>query len=158
MSKVEKEHQRGSLSADNEIFAAELVRLGYSKTGRRQQMRLFASLNAWLDDAGLSADDLDGLSIEAFFNARKAAREKLWSVRWLAPLVGLRQATGRVWPARARPVGPLQAVLDDYESYLRSERGLAAGTITAYVRVAREFLDDCSASAGLGLDVVTASG
>lgn len=157
MSKVEKERLRGPLSADAESFAAELVRLRYSKTGRRQQMRLFVSLSAWLDDAGLAADDLDGVAVEAFFDARRAVREKLWSVRSLAPLVGLLQARGRVWPLPARPVSPFQLVIYDYESYLRNERGLAVGTIAAYVRVGREFLDDCSGSAGLGLGAVTAS-
>ena len=156
MSKVEEERLRGPLSVDVEWFAAELVRLGYSKTGRRQQMRLFVALSGWLDDAGLSADDLDGTAIEAFLDARRAAREKLWSVRSLSPLLGLWQATGRSWPVPATPVGPCQAVIDDYGRYLRSERGLALGTIAAYVRVAREFLDNVD-SVGLGLDVVTAS-
>ena len=156
MSKVEEERLRGPLSVDVEWFAAELVRLGYSKTGRRQQMRLFVSLSGWLDDAGLSADDLDGPAIEVFLDARRAAREKLWSVRSLAPLLGLWQATGRSWPVPATPVGPFQAVIDDYGRYLRSERGLAVGTIAAYLRVAREFLDNVD-SVGLGLDVVTAS-
>lgn len=156
MSKVEKEGLRGPLSGDVEGFAAELVRLGYSKTGRRQQMRLFVSLSGWLDDAGLSADDLDGMAIEAFLDTRRTAREKLWSVRSLEPLVGLWQATGRSWPVPATPVGPFQAVIDDYGRYLKSERGLALGTIAAYVRAAREFLDNVD-SVGLGLDVVTAS-
>lgn len=156
MSKVEEERLRGPLSVDVEWFAAELVRLGYSKTGRRQQMRLFVSLSGWLDDAGLSADDLDGMAIEAFLDTRRAAREKLWSVRSLEPLVGLWQAAGRSWPVPATPVGPFQAVIDDYGRYLKSERGLALGTIAAYVRVAREFLDHVD-SVGLGLDVVTAS-
>jgi integrase/recombinase XerD len=157
MSKVEKERLRGPLSADAESFASELVRLGYSKTGRRQQMRLFVSLNAWLDDADLSADGLDDGAVEAFLAGRRATREKLWSTRSLAPLVGFLQARGRAWPVPARPVGPLQAVVDDYESYLRNERGLADGTIAAYVRVAGEFLDACSDSAVLGLEGVTAS-
>ncbi len=45
MSKVGKECLRGPLSGDAVGFAGELVRLGYSKTGRRQQMHLFASLS-----------------------------------------------------------------------------------------------------------------
>lgn len=156
MSKVGKQRLRGPLSADVESFGAELVRLGYSRTGGRQQMRLFVSLSGWLDDAGLSADDLDGAAIEAFLDARRAAREKLWSVRSLAPLMGLWQATGQVGPVPATPVGPFQVIIDDYGRYLKRERGLAVGTIAAYVRVAREFLDHLG-SVGLGLDVVTAS-
>lgn len=156
MSKVGKQRLRGPLSADVEGFAAELVRLGYSRTGGRQQMRLFVSLSGWLDDAGLSVDDLDGVAIEAFLDARRAEREKLWSVRLLAPLMGLLQASGRAWSIPATPVGPFQVVIDDFGRYLKSERGLAVGTIVAYVRVAREFLDNVD-SAGLGLDMVTAS-
>jgi integrase/recombinase XerD len=155
MSKVGKERLRGPLSADAEGFAAELVRLGYSKTGRHQQIRLFASLSAWLDDADLATEDLDEVAVVAFLGARRAAREKLWSTRSLAPLVAFLGAMGRPWPPPARPAGPLQAVIDDYERHLRNERGLAEGTITAYVRVARELLDDCSGPAGPGLEAVT---
>ncbi len=98
------------------------------------------------------------MEVEAFLDARMAATKKLRSVRSLAALVGFLQATGRSWPAPARPVGPLQAVIDDYESYLRIERGLAEGTIAGYGRVAREFLDGCLGSSGLDLEAVTAAG
>ena len=49
-------------------------------------------------------------------------------------------------------------MIDDYESYLRIERGLAEGTIAGYGRVAREFLDGCLGSSGLDLEAVTAAG
>jgi integrase/recombinase XerD len=157
MSKVGVIRLRGPLSADAAGFAAEVVRLGYSKTGRRQQMDLFASLSAWLDDADLGLDGLDGAAVEAFLEARRAATKKLWSARSLAPLAGFLGATGRSWPSPARPAGPCQAVVDDYERYLKNERGLAEGTIAGYVRVARDFLDDCSSVTGRGLEAVTAA-
>ena len=157
MSKVGAVRLRGPLSADAAGFAAELVRLGYSKTGRRQQMELFASLSAWLDDADLGLDGLDGAAVEAFLDARRARTEKLWSARSLAPLAGFLGAMGRSWPPPERPAGPCQAVVDDYERYLKNERGLAEGTIAGYVRVARDFLDDCSSVTGPGLEAVTAA-
>jgi integrase/recombinase XerD len=157
MSKLGVVRLRGSLSVDAAGFAEELIRLGYSKTGRRQQMELFVSLSAWLDDADLSLDDLDGVAVEAFLDARRAAREKLWSARSFAPLAGFLGATGRSWPAPARPAGPFQAVVDDYERCLRNERGLAEGTLAGYIRVAQDFLDDCSSTTGPGLEAVTAA-
>ena len=148
----------GPLAGDAAGFAAELVRLGYSRSAAKKQLGMLAKLSVWLDDEGLAVDDVATGRVEPFFEARREAGvANLRTRRALVPLVGYLRRVDRLGELRSLVVdSPVEMLVGRYRLYLSRERGLVEGTVAGYLRVARTFLAERLTEVGLDLDGLTA--
>lgn len=158
MSKRWGESLRGPLAGEAAGFAAELVRLGYSGSAAKKQRLMLAKLSVWLDEEGLTVDDVATGQVEPFFDARREAGiVNLRTRRALVPLVGYLRRLGRLGEVRSLVVdSPVEMLVGRYRVYLGRERGLVDGTVAGYVRVARALLAERLTEVGLDLDGLTA--
>jgi integrase/recombinase XerD len=157
MSTLRVEGLSGPLGDIAVGFEEDLARQGYSETGRYEQLRLLRALSGWLEEHDLGIDAVGGERVGAFLKARRELGSKLHTTRSLAPLVEYLNAVGLLETSERPAMGAYEAFVEQYRRYLRVERGLNEGTAAGYVRVAREFLDDCASGSELALEGVTAS-
>ncbi|MDP9294082.1 MAG: site-specific integrase [Actinomycetota bacterium] len=137
-------------------FAAELVRLGFTRNTIACQLRLMAHVSSWLAGKELEAG-LTAAVVEEFFAFRRAAgHATLRSPRALEPLLAHLRELGVVQPAVAVAATPAEGLLERYRCYLLDERGLAAGTVRGYVDIVRSFVVGRGAADGSGLEGLTA--
>jgi integrase/recombinase XerD len=119
-----------------------LLGRGYALVTTASQLQLMAHVSRWLEREGLTAAALAGPEPARFLAARHAAgTRKPETVAGLRPLLDYLGELGVLTP------GPPQAPLDaaavliaEFAEYLRSERGLAESTVTAYSSRAARFL------------------
>ncbi len=132
----------GPLLPYAEGFRVELARLGYTPLSAANQLRLVAHLSRWLQASDRRVEDLVSQVVDEFLKTRRAAGYTCWlSRRGLAPLLGYLRSIGAV-PPEELVVRP--ALVEQYSSYLRSERALVETTIRHYVETAVLFLDALS--------------
>lgn len=140
-------------------FAEELGRQGYAPSSVVAQVQLMAHLSRWMAQQDLAGNELSSERVGQFVRARRAAGYRhLVSSRSLSRLLGHLASLGvvQVPPARVADT-PVEVLVERYGTYLVGERGLAAGTVRAYVRVAGLFLSWISSGAGLELGELTAA-
>jgi integrase/recombinase XerD len=124
-------------------FVVELVGQGYRPGSMRRQLELMAHLSGWLAGQGLEPAGLAEETAERFLEVRRERDVGLRSRRALRPLVGYLRGLG-VIPERAVSADtPVERLLLDYRDYLVRERGLTAGSVGHWERVARLFLAEC---------------
>ena len=142
----------GPLGPYAEGFRAELARQGYASSSAVNQLKLVGHLSRWMTMGGLSAPELVPAEIERYVAARRAARYRHnLSDQGLRPLLEYLRGLGILTePAPPGPATPRERLLEDYVSYLRAERSLAAGTVRYYLRFARLFISSVSDETGLG--------
>jgi integrase len=140
-------------------FRAELEAQGYRPHAVSNQLQLMAHVSRWLTGRGLVVGDLTPDRVEEFLVARRAAGYVLWrSAKGVAPLLAHLGHLGVLPVCEAvTVVTPAEELLERYRVYLVEERGLAAGTVTGYLHVARLFLTTRPQVLGLGLGALTAS-
>lgn len=140
-------------------FRAELEAQGYRPNAVSDQLRLMAHVSRWLADRGLDVGDLTPDRVEEFLVARRSAGYVLWlSSKGVAPLLAyLRRLALVAVPEPAVATTPAEHLLERYRAYLIEERGLAAGTATSYLHVAKLFLATRPQVPGLGFEGLTAS-
>jgi len=102
---------------------------------------LIADLSAWLAGQGLDAGDLAGPAADRFWDDLRARGSYLVKGTSLRPLLDYLRGIGVLPEHAGGPASAADALLHEYERYLRAERG--AGEVTAghYLRHAHEFLD-----------------
>ena len=136
--------QRNPLLVQVLPFADSLMESGYAATTIQSKLGLLIDLGEWLRRRGLAVKDLDERRIETFITDRRRKgllrRGDRTTVRQLLDHLRERHVVQRVTPTC--DVSPLAAILDRYEKYLRSERGLTTATIINYLPFARKFLSD----------------
>jgi integrase/recombinase XerD len=133
-------------------FCAELARQGYARSSAVEQLKLVAHLSRWMSGESLSAGELTPERVKQFAAARRAGgRRHFLSPQGLLPLRGYLVKLGVAGPAPQVVASPADMLVERYRAYLAGERGLAAGTVRYYERVARRFLS--LTSSGEGLDV-----
>ena len=133
-------------------FCAELARQGYARSSAVEQLKLVAHLSRWMSGESLSAGELTPERVEQFVAARRAGgRRHFLSPQGLLPLRGYLVKLGVAGSAPQVAASPADMLVERYRAYLAGERGLAAGTVRYYERVARRFLS--LTSSGEGLDV-----
>lgn len=134
-------------------FRAELARLGYSTSAANRHLVLMSHLGRWLDREDLDVAAVATEAMEGFFDLRRAAGYvNLPTVRSLAPLTGYLCRIGVLGePQAPAPAGPVETLLADYRDYLLGQRGLVEGSVRFYVRLARVFVAERNAPAGLSL-------
>ncbi len=135
----------GPLAGFADGYWAHLIERGYSRSGARDQLALLADASRWMEAEGL---DLVALTSPVMLGRRVAWRREQGYERSLSPLslrgvVGYLDGLG-VLARDEGPVSPVDELLDALGRYLLQERGLAAGTVRLYVRVARRFLSERS--------------
>ena len=122
-------------------FAAYLAGRGYTKSSVDHHLYLIADLSAWLAGQGLDAGDLAGPAADRFWDDLHARGSYLVKGTSLKPLLDYLRGIGVLPEQAGGPASAADALLHEYERYLRAERG--AGEVTAghYLRHAHEFLD-----------------
>jgi integrase/recombinase XerD len=131
-------------------FCVELIERGWAPSSALQQMKLMACLSRWMAAEQVGVGELSPERVQRFVAWRCAAGYRHFrSSRGLAPLLSYLRALG-VAPEPVAPLadGPIDVLVERYRAYLLGERGLAAGTVRYYERVARMFLVQISAPAG----------
>jgi len=150
---------RGPLRPYAAGYAAELVRVGYTASGATLQLRLVASLSAWLEAEGLAPGTLSAAQVERFLAARRAAGHTRYaSVRAMRPPLGYLRRLGVVPEApEPEPDAPVDRLLTRYRRFLTVERGLAPTTACGYLAAVRPFLASRVTLTGLDLADLTAA-
>src|SRR5260370_30677021 len=140
-------HDRAKVAAGQRLadlaagFAAYLVGRGYAKSSVDHHLYLMADLSAWLAGQGLDAGDLAGPAAGRFWDGLRARGSYLVKGTSLKPLLDYLRGIGVLPEQGGGPPSPADALLHEYEPYLRAECG--AGEVTAghYLQHAHEFLD-----------------
>jgi integrase/recombinase XerD len=144
----------GALALHIDGFAAFLFGAGYASTTVHEKSDLLADLSHWLDRHGLPLDALD----EGRFARFHADRRRRGKERRIEAMTG-RQLLGYLRdldciPALPQKIDrtPLGDLTQDFERFLRSERGLSAATLANYLPIARCFLIEHFGRRALRLD------
>lgn len=134
-------------------FAGELERLGFTANSGRQQMGLVSHLSRWLAAEGLAAAALDGVVVERFCAARRAAGyTNHLTPKALEHLLAHLRGLGVVAPVLAAPAeGPVEELLECFRAYLAAERGLVDAAAAGYVHAVRPFVDGLCGPDGIEL-------
>jgi integrase/recombinase XerD len=130
----------GSLEPYAAGFIAELLGRGYRPRSVRGQLELMAHLSRWLVEQGLEPGGLTEETAERFLAVRRERGVSLRSWRALGPLVVYLRGLGAVPEAVASADTPVERLVSEYREYLVRERGLTAGSVAHWERVARLFL------------------
>ena len=136
----------GPLLAYADGFRQDLAERGYTPLSADQHLRLMAHLGRWLTDEELALGQLTDRAAARFLRARRDEGYVTLACAGSARvLLGYLRGRGLVpQPVTTATLTPVDVLLADYRHYLAVERGLAAGTITYYLPVARLFLTECS--------------
>jgi len=131
-------------------FRVELARRGYARDSAAQRMQLVACLSRWMAAEQVAVDELTPARAEQFIRWRRAAGYRHFrTVQGLAPLLGHLCELGVLAEQEpSRPDTPVDVLMERYRRYLLDERGLAAGTVRYYKRIARSFLAEVSETDG----------
>jgi integrase/recombinase XerD len=131
----------GPLAGQASGFAAYLAGRGYAKSSVEHHLYLMADLSAWLSGQGLDAGALAGPAADRFWEDLRARESYLVKGTSLKPLLEYLRRIGVLPEQGGGPASAADALLREYERYLRAGRG--AGEVTAYhyLRHAHEFLD-----------------
>ena len=158
MSNPSRVRVTGPLEPYASGFRQELAGQGYTPNAASNQLQLMAHTSRWLVSRELGAGELTPARVEEFLAARRAEGYTLWlSTKAMAPVMTYLRGLGAVpTPAPVDPATPAEGLLELYRAYLVQERGLAAGTVTSYLHVARIFLFARSPVGDLDLDQLSA--
>ena len=130
----------GPLAPYADGFVVELVARGYRPRSVGGQLELMAHLSRWLIEQGVEPDGLTPGMADRFLGVRRERDVSLRSWRALDPLVGYLRGLGVVPKLAALADSPVDRLLADYRDYLLRERGLTAGSVAHWERIARLFL------------------
>jgi len=141
-SKVAEVRVPGPLAPFAAEFRSTLLASGYTPLSAVVQLRLMVHLSRWLGARELSAADLTDERVGQYLAERREAGYKgLITLRGLNHILGVLAACGfRPLADPTMPAPGTPVLLAGFERYLRTERGLAASTTTAYVTRAARFL------------------
>jgi len=120
-------------------FTSSLVEQGYADGTVRWKLKLVTNFVRWLKRSRLAVADLEEPLVKAFL--KRKHRKRRGDLRTLQQFLDhLRRQD--VIPARKLPCdrSPLAHLLNQYETHLRTERGLVAHTILEYQFFVRKFL------------------
>jgi integrase len=103
-----------------------------------------AHLSRWLVEQGVEPDRLTPGMADRFLEVRRAGDVSLRSWRALDPLVGYLRGLGVIPKLAASADSPVDRLLAEYRDYLLRERGLTAGSVAHWERIAGLFLAERS--------------
>jgi site-specific recombinase XerD len=134
----------GPLGAHIDSFAQILEVQGYKKSTAKYKITIIADFSRWLDQQGVSATDLDEITLNKFllYRGRRGSIFKIEPPTLQKFLKSLRE-TGVVQDAvRVDDDSKLKHIECGFAKYLAQERGLEQITIDSYLPIARKFLSD----------------
>lgn len=136
---ADKRLQHNPLRLHLRTFATSLLEYGYTDGTIHSKLWLLGDLERWLRRTKLAVTHLDEQLLEAFLKHKRRVRrgEPKTLQQFLDHLRKLAIVPGR---KVVRDQSPLADILNRYETYLRSERGLVSVTILHYQDFARKFL------------------
>lgn len=149
----------GPLTPHAAGFRGELEQVGYRPNAVSDQLRLMAHVSRWLDAQELPAEGMTPARVDEFLAHRRGEGYTLWlSVKAMVPMLEYLRRLGVVPPqAPVAPATEAEQLYEHYRTYLVQERGLAAGTVSGYLHVARLFCAACAVDGALHLDRLSAA-
>jgi len=144
----------GRLACRIDGFIALLRGDGYASKTLHEKAALLADLNRWLSRHGLPLDELDEMQFRRF----RADRRRRGKERRIEGMTGRQLLTYlrdlNCIPALPQKIdqSPVGELTQDFERFLRSERGLSLATSTKYLPVVRRFLIEHFGRRALRLD------
>ena len=135
----------GPLAAFADGFRVRLVERGYSLTSVQFHVQLLAHLSRWMQAEGLEVSGLSPGVVERFLvERRREGYASRISPRGLCPLLDYLEALGVLSAGAAVAATEVDRLVEEFCGYLLEERGLVAGSVQLYARVARRFLGERS--------------
>ena len=137
----------GPLAPFADDYSANLQGCGYSARSVISESSHLARLSHWLEERRLGADDLDEERLEEFLGELPRRRDggRVCSRQALRQMLEVLKDSGvGQSPVAAAAIAPSEALLADFERFLRHERAVAPSTASVYVARARRFLDWCA--------------
>lgn len=139
-------------------FAEELLHKGYTRTSAEQHVCFIAQLDRWMLAEGVGLGELGASVIEGYLVERRAAGYVQYrSAKAMRPLLDFLAPLGVLPDPEEIPLGPVDVLLNRYEHYLCTERGLTPATVHGYVRVVRPFVQGRCRGDRLDLAALTAA-
>ena len=131
----------GPLAAFADGFQACLVERGYTPCSVQFHLQLLAHLSRWMQAEGLEVDGLSAGVAERFLaDRRRQGYASRISPKGLRPLVGYLDGLGVLPAVVGVESTEVDRLLVEFCGYLCEERGLVAGSVKLYARIARRFL------------------
>lgn len=140
-SRPDRVRVAGPLASFAEGFCARLVEQGYTPWSAQFHLQLLAHMSRWMEGEGLDVSELSpGVAERFLVDRRRQGYVSRISPRGLRPLLGYLDGLGVL--SAAADVAPTETdrLLEEFCGYLLEERGLVAGSVQLYARVARRFL------------------
>jgi integrase/recombinase XerD len=138
------DHSGGGRLASNLVAFEEVLNgQGYVPATVRQKIDLVAAFCAWVEERGLPIEVLGkdhGSRFLTEYRRGGARRGDVWTIR---QFVGYLADIGRI-PTVPPPIDSTVAgdLVRAFGDFLRTERGLSASTLTNYLPIVRDFLED----------------
>jgi integrase/recombinase XerD len=146
----------GPLAGFADGFRVHLVEQGYSLWGAQEQLYLLAHVSRWMEAEGVQLVALTPARVDQYIVWRRGQGYlSSLSPKSLRRLFGYLDGLG-VLPREDAALSPVERLLEEFRGYLLVERGMAAGSVRLYERVARLFLEERSEP--LGDDLARLSG
>jgi len=146
----------GPLARFAEGFRVDLLERGYSLWGAQEQLYLLAHFSRWLDVEGVQLAALTPAMVDEYFVWRRGQGYLSGlSRKSLQRVFGYLDGLG-VLPREDAVPSPVERLVGEFRGYLLVERGMAAGSVRLYERIARRFLEERSEP--LGDDLARLSG
>ena len=133
----------GPLAPFDQAYREELRRRGYTVRSAVCEVRQVARFSRWLEADGLGVSEVNESRVDEFMVWQRAQWQyrSQWSRPGLRCLLDVLREHG-VLAAEdpVAPCSPTNALLDRFERYLVTERGLAMGTVALYSACVRRFV------------------
>lgn len=138
-------------------FVAYLAEQGYSHGSVQGHVLRVRQMSGWMTAQGVEVAQLTPATVERFLeDRRREGRTVMISPRGSRPLLGYLAGLG-VLPPEDRAASCVELLLEDFRTYLLSERGLQANTAAHRVDAARVFLAERPEPLGDALARLTAA-
>lgn len=133
-----------------ERYAARLVRDGLVRHGTWRCLNVVGGLLSWIASRRCALADLDERTVKQYLRHRAGKQsiqpgDRSALKRWLSVL----REEGAIAPAVLPPLTSHDRIFNEFDAYLRAERGLAPKSIVRHLPVIRRFLHEvCPAGDG----------
>jgi integrase/recombinase XerD len=135
--------QKGSFSAFVQVFVEQLRDQGYTAASVKISTRLVTDFTAWLDQCEIKGQSLSGTLVADYLDDRWLKRRRRRGDAFtLHAFVRLVAPDGyKASSEHEAAIAPAHRVRQDFERYLRCERGLAEASIRLYGDAVGRFLE-----------------
>ncbi|MGO9962730.1 MAG: tyrosine-type recombinase/integrase [Acidimicrobiales bacterium] len=141
--KPDRVRVRGPLSSFADGYSEHLAGRGYLPRSVQSHLYLLAQLSRWMEGEGLNVGALSLSVVERFVTERRQhGYVSAVSPGKLRPLLGYLDQVGVLPGAPPVTSTEVDQLIQEFCDYLGYERGLAAGSVTLYERIARRFLEE----------------